>query len=87
MEKLCALVPEFEEEIARRKSLRRGDFKCQLQPFGSYGLGGYLSGADMDLVLLGTRDIERRDFYGAFRRALRGITEDIEVRFFFVFKQ
>ncbi|KAG2220825.1 hypothetical protein INT45_004486 [Circinella minor] len=79
MQKLCALVPEFEEEIARRKTFPRGDFKCQLKPFGSYGLGGYLAGADIDIVLLGTRDVERRDFYRTFRGALRRITENIEV--------
>ncbi|KAI9244128.1 Poly(A) polymerase central domain-containing protein [Phascolomyces articulosus] len=79
MEKLHSIVREFIKDVARHKFLRRDDFECQLMPFGSYGLGGYLTGADMDLVLLAAKGIERRDFYTEFRKLLKRLTEDIEV--------
>ncbi|KAI9491748.1 Poly(A) polymerase central domain-containing protein [Zychaea mexicana] len=80
LKKLRSLLEDFVRRAAQNKSLRRDDFVCQLMPFGSYGLGGYLAGADMDLVLLSAFAVERRDFYKIFPQLLRRITEDgIEV--------
>ncbi|KAI8137470.1 Poly(A) polymerase central domain-containing protein [Fennellomyces sp. T-0311] len=78
---LRSLLPDFVRRVAKRKSLRRDDMTCQLMPFGSYAIGGYISGADMDLVLLSPWSIDRRDFFGTFRQLLQRLTEkdDIEL--------
>lgn len=50
-------------------------------PFGSYGLGGYIRNADIDIVLVCSQSIKRRDFFKFFPNTLRQLAtiRDIEV--------
>lgn len=55
--------------------------------FGSYRLGVSGSGADVDVLCVGARHIERTDFFGSLLRILKSTPEvrDIKVmRFFFL---
>lgn len=74
-------MPEFAQRVAYHSGLPRVDFDCQLIPFGSYGIGGYIAGADMDLVLLSSYHVERRDFLRLFPALIKdkGIAQDVEV--------
>ncbi|KAI9310079.1 hypothetical protein BX666DRAFT_2011755 [Dichotomocladium elegans] len=65
IQELKALLPHF---IARTHQRDVGD--CQLLPFGSYGIGGYIAGADIDLVCLAPSTISRKVFFKNFPRLL-----------------
>ncbi|ORX62787.1 PAP/OAS1 substrate-binding domain-containing protein [Hesseltinella vesiculosa] len=69
---LKSLLPSFIDQcIEENNPKRASDVTGQLIPFGSYGLGGYINGADMDLVMLGPVYVRRRDFLNIFPNLLR----------------
>lgn len=70
---LQGLIVELCRRVATEKNLRRDDFQCQLMPFGSFGLGGYTRGADMDLVCIGAVCVERDDFFRIYPSLMRRV--------------
>lgn len=71
MQQLRGLIPELISRITQTSSVKRDNFECQLQPFGSYGLGGYIAGADIDLVFLGAAPVRRKQFFSIFPQLLK----------------
>lgn len=71
LQQLRSLIPELIARITQSTTVKRDDFECQLQPFGSYGLGGYITGADIDLVFLAAAPIRRNQFFNIFPQLLR----------------
>lgn len=71
LQQLRGLIPELIARITQNTSVKRDDFECQLQPFGSYGLGGYITGADIDLVFLGAAPVRRKQFFNTFPHLLK----------------
>ncbi|KAI8098531.1 uncharacterized protein BX664DRAFT_318953 [Halteromyces radiatus] len=69
---LRSLLSSFVRLTAKENGIKRDDFECQLLPFGSYGLGGYLKDADIDVVLLAPISIRRRNFSNHFSKLLKG---------------
>ncbi|ORY94200.1 Poly(A) polymerase central domain-domain-containing protein [Syncephalastrum racemosum] len=68
---LQALMVDLCRRVATERNLRRDDFRCQLMPFGSFGLGGYTRGADMDLVCIGAIYVTRDDFFRVYPSLMR----------------
>ncbi|KAJ8654223.1 hypothetical protein O0I10_010171 [Lichtheimia ornata] len=71
LQQLRGLIPELISRITQTSSVKRDNFECQLQPFGSYGLGGYITGADIDLVFLGAAPVRRKQFFSIFPQLLK----------------
>jgi poly(A) polymerase len=68
---LRSLIPSFIRRCIKENNTERTDFECQLKPFGSFGLGGHITGGDIDLVLLAPLAIRRRDFFEFFSKLLK----------------
>lgn len=71
----------FTRAVADENNYRRGEISCLLSPFGSYGLGGYIRNADIDIVLICPQMVKRRDFFRFFPNTLKQLAtiRDIEV--------
>lgn len=78
---LNTIVPNFQRKVEKHTDYKRGDIECILSPFGSYGLGGYIRNADIDLVLLCPWIVRRQDFYSFFPELLKQhpTVRDVEV--------
>ncbi|KAG2208280.1 hypothetical protein INT47_006136 [Mucor saturninus] len=57
------LIASFQRKVQRNNDYKRGEIECLLSPFGSYALGGYTKGADIDLVLICPWIVKRNDFF------------------------
>jgi poly(A) polymerase len=68
---LRSLIPSFIRRCIKENNTERTDFECQLKPFGSFGLGGHITGGDIDLVLLAPLAVRRRDFFEFFSKLLK----------------
>ncbi|KAI8074130.1 Poly(A) polymerase central domain-containing protein [Gongronella butleri] len=68
---LKSLIPSFNRQCIQENMPKRTDFTCQLVPFGSYGLGSHIKGADIDLVLLAPVVVRRKDFFNFLPNLLR----------------
>ncbi|KAG0188168.1 hypothetical protein DFQ28_005314 [Apophysomyces sp. BC1034] len=81
LELLRSLLPAFNRHIAQENNIDRDSFQCSLVPFGSYGLGGHLVDADIDIVFLGPWPVRRSYFYKVFSTQLRRqpAVQDVEV--------
>ncbi|KAI7880234.1 Nucleotidyltransferase [Lichtheimia hyalospora FSU 10163] len=71
LQQLRDLIPELITRITQNTLTKRDNFECQLQSFGSYGLGGYITGADIDLVFLAAAPVRRNQFFTIFPQLLR----------------
>ncbi|GAA5805832.1 hypothetical protein HPULCUR_011358 [Helicostylum pulchrum] len=60
---LHSTAANFQRKTISYHDYKRGEIECILSPFGSYSLGGYIRGADIDLVLLCPWIVRRNDFY------------------------
>ncbi|KAG2236199.1 hypothetical protein INT48_003818, partial [Thamnidium elegans] len=60
---LNSTILNFQRKIISYHDYKRGEIQCILSPFGSYSLGGYICGADIDLVLLCPWIVKRNDFF------------------------
>ncbi|KAF1798466.1 Poly(A) polymerase central domain-containing protein [Mucor lusitanicus] len=68
---LNSVLSVFARNVADENNYRGGEIPCFLKPFGSYGLGGYIRDADIDIVLICSQLIKRRDFFRFFPDTLR----------------
>ncbi|EPB91287.1 hypothetical protein HMPREF1544_01803 [Mucor circinelloides 1006PhL] len=77
---LNSTLSVFTRAVADENNYRGGEIPCFLMPFGSYGLGGYIRNADIDIVLVCSQSIKRRDFFKFFPNTLRQLAtiRDIE---------
>ncbi|KAL7318494.1 hypothetical protein PS15m_001732 [Mucor circinelloides] len=77
---LNSTLSVFTRAVADENNYRGGEISCFLMPFGSYGLGGYIRNADIDIVLVCSQSIKRRDFFKFFPNTLRQLAtiRDIE---------
>lgn len=78
---LNSVLSVFARNVADENNYRGGEIPCFLKPFGSYGLGGYIRDADIDIVLICSQLIKRRDFFRFFPDTLRHLptVREIEV--------
>lgn len=78
---LNTMISNFQRKVEKNTDYKRGDIECILSPFGSYGLGGYIRNADIDLVLLCPWIVRRTDFYKFFPELLKQhpTVRDVEV--------
>lgn len=78
---LNSVLSVFTRAVAEENNYRGGEIPCFLKPFGSYGLGGYIRGADIDIVLICSQLIKRRDFFRYFPDTLKQLAtvREIEV--------
>ncbi|KAL9558737.1 hypothetical protein MBANPS3_000784 [Mucor bainieri] len=68
---LNSVLSLFTRAVADENNYRVGEIPCFLKPFGSYGLGGYIRNADIDIVLICSHLIKRKDFFRFFPDTLR----------------
>ncbi|RCH93110.1 hypothetical protein CU098_003993 [Rhizopus stolonifer] len=71
IELLQRILVNFQAEVAKELDWKRGDIECLLSPFGSYGLGGYIRDADIDLVLVCPFQVQRKLFFRFFPKKLK----------------
>jgi poly(A) polymerase len=78
---LKSMLPNFQRKVEKNIDYKR-DIECMLSPFGSYALGGYIRGADIDVVLVCPTMVRRTDFYKLFPELLKQqpTITDVEVR-------
>lgn len=81
-------MPNFERKVAQTLDCKRNDIKCLLSPFGSYALGGYIRGADIDVVLICPWSVKRNQFFEVFSDLLKQqpTIRDVDVRVFIKMK-
>ncbi|CAO3617026.1 unnamed protein product [Cunninghamella echinulata] len=65
------MLPTFNKYCIKENNIKRSNFECQLLPFGSFRIGGYLANADIDMVLLAPISVRRRDFFNFFPGLLK----------------
>lgn len=77
---LQATVINFQRKITSYNDVKR-EIECRLSAFGSYSLGGYIRGADIDLVLICPRTVKSSDFFRFLPELLKvqPTVRDIEV--------
>ncbi|KAI9245572.1 Poly(A) polymerase central domain-containing protein [Sporodiniella umbellata] len=71
IELLQRILLNFQAVAAKEIEWKRGEIECLLSPFGSYGLGGYIRGADIDLVLVCPQVVTRKLFFSIFPHLLK----------------
>ncbi|KAI8642434.1 Poly(A) polymerase central domain-containing protein [Parasitella parasitica] len=78
---LKIIQSNFTRAVLDENNYRGGDISCLLLPFGSYGLGGYIRNADIDIVLICPHMVKRKDFFEFFPKILNQISavQDVEV--------
>ncbi|KAK4515446.1 uncharacterized protein ATC70_010392 [Mucor velutinosus] len=76
---LNSVLSVFTRAVADENNYRGGEIPCFLKPFGSYGLGGYIRDADIDIVLICSQLIKRRDFFRFFPDTLKQLATIREI--------
>ncbi|KAI7902857.1 Poly(A) polymerase central domain-containing protein [Cokeromyces recurvatus] len=78
---LQSTLRNFVRDVIKENDYKRTDLNCILLPFGSYGLGGYLRNADIDLVLICPWLVKRNAFNKFFPDNLKHLAtiRDVEV--------
>ncbi|CEP09692.1 hypothetical protein [Parasitella parasitica] len=80
---LNVTLSNFTRAVSDENNYKGKDISCLLIPFGSYGLGGYIRDADIDIVLICPLMVKRKDFFELFPKtlhqlpAIRGVEIDV----------
>ncbi|OBZ84171.1 Poly(A) polymerase gamma [Choanephora cucurbitarum] len=83
-EKVIALfrstLQEFIRCVKKEHGYKRDIASPILSPFGSYGIGGYVKNADIDIVMIAPHSIKRADFFKFFPANLKQLAtiRDVE---------
>ncbi|EXJ61639.1 hypothetical protein A1O7_02068 [Cladophialophora yegresii CBS 114405] len=79
---LSKATQEFVREVSRKQGLppsQINQFGGKVYPYGSYRLGVFGPGSDIDTLAVAPRHVKREDFFDYFPGVLRRVTEEEEL--------
>ncbi|ESO08981.1 hypothetical protein HELRODRAFT_74014 [Helobdella robusta] len=88
MKRINNLVDVWVKKVSAEKKIpQNSNLRAKVYPFGSYKLGIYAKGADIDTLVVAPEQIDRMDFFASFTKMLRrepGVTNVQNILYAFV---